>query len=68
MKYFEVLYANCIAKKYVCLERGENIEKVKESFLTCGNSCELIDIKETTRECYKTNRIQHFTQFHFSVS
>ena len=68
MKYFEILYENCIGKKYVGLSYGKNLEEVKERFLKCGNSCRFIDIKETTCECCKRNKIQHFTQYNFSVS
>lgn len=65
---FEILYENCIGKKYVCLWSGKSIEEAKERFSNCGNSCKLIDIKETTYECCRVNKIQHFTRYNFSVS
>lgn len=66
MKYFEILYKNCIDKKYVGLVCRNNIEEAIEKFPT-SNGCRLIDIKETTFEHYRSNTIQHFTQYGFSV-
>lgn len=66
MKYFEVLYKNCFGDKYVTLKGGNSIEEVKINFPTF-NGCMLIDCKETSYQNYRSNTIQHFTQYGFSV-
>lgn len=65
MKYFEILYHNWHGDKYVALRYGKTIEDTKRNFPT-SHGCKLLDIKETTFEDYRTNRIRFFTQYNFS--
>ncbi len=63
-KYFEVLYKNCIDKKYVALKCAKSIDDMAKEI---PSSCEILDYKETTLENIRYNTIVHFTNYGFST-
>lgn len=68
MRYFEILYKNCIGKKYVGLCYGKDKHHLENVVTNGFNGIRILVITETNYENYRKNRIVHFTAYGFSVN